>query len=91
LLHSSDGMASGAVRASSVEEFRDRWVHFRIRDVYIPDPQVLLLDLHRDDVLQGRVLDFSDTGMPEGAFAVIKVDEIEQPVIVPVARIRGAL
>jgi len=72
-------------------ELRNRWVHFRIRDVYFPDPQTLLMELYGNDLLQGKVVDLSDSGMQEGAFAVIEVEGIKQPVIVLVGRILGVL
>jgi hypothetical protein len=68
-------------------ELRDRQVHFRIRDVYIPDPQKLLMELHGDDLLQGKVIDLSDSGTEKAAFAVVEVEGIEQPVIIPADRI----
>jgi hypothetical protein len=72
-------------------ELRDRWVHFKIRDVYIPDPQKLLDKLYGNDLLQGRVVDLSDSGSHEGTFAVVEVEGIEQPVIVPIERILGVV
>jgi hypothetical protein len=69
----------------------DRWVHFRIRDVYYPDPQKVLAELHGDDLLQGRVVDVTDNRGSEGTFAVVKVEGIETPIVVPLNRILGAL
>jgi hypothetical protein len=64
-------------------ELRDRWVHFRVCDVYHPDPAQVLMDLHGHDVLLGRVTDLSDSGVQTEAFVVVEVDGIEQAVIVP--------
>lgn len=72
-------------------ELKNRWVNFRIRDVFIPDPQKLLIDLYGDDLLQGRVMDLSDSGRQEEVFAVVEVEGVNQPVIVPVARILSVL
>ena len=72
-------------------ELKHRWVHFKIRDVYIPDPQMLLLEVYGDDLLQGQVVDISDSGNPEGAFAVVNVEGIKQQLIVPVQRILGVV
>ena len=72
-------------------DLRNRWVHFRICDVYIPDPKEVLVTLHGNDLLQGKVIDLSDSGTQELAYAVIEVEGIDQPVIVPVERILGAL
>ena len=71
--------------------FQNRLVHFRIRDVYYPEPQQVLADLHGDDLLQGRVIDVTDNQGREGAYAVIQVDGLDKPLIVSIARIRGAV
>jgi hypothetical protein len=72
-------------------ELRNRWVHFKICDVHVPDPQTLLAELYGNDLLQGKVVDLSDSGMQEEAFAVVEVDGLSQPVVVPVVRILGVL
>jgi hypothetical protein len=72
-------------------ELRNRWIHFSIRDVYIPDPEKLLTELYGNDLLQGKVIDLSENGNQGGAFAVVLVEGVEQPVIVPVERILGVL
>jgi hypothetical protein len=70
-------------------ELRHRWVSFRVSDVYIPPPETLLLELHGHDLLEGRVIDLSDSGIEKDTFAIVEVDELKRPVIVPVARILG--
>jgi hypothetical protein len=70
-------------------ELRDQRVHFRIRDIYYPDPAQVLSDLHGNDLLTGQIIDLSNGGMQEDAFVVVAVDGMEQPVIVPVERILG--
>ena len=72
-------------------DLRHRWVHFRICDVYHPDPAQVLFDLHGSDVLLGQVIDLSDSGLQRDAFVVVEVEGLEEPVIVPVERILGAL
>ena len=72
-------------------ELRDRWVHFRIRDIYHPDPAQVLIDLHGNDVLLGKVIDLSDSGMQAAAFVVVEIEGIEQAVILPVERILEVL
>ena len=64
-------------------------VHFKISDIYIPDPRLLIWQLHGDDLLQGKVIDLSDSGSQQAAFAVIKVKGMEQPMIVPVDCLLG--
>jgi len=72
-------------------ELRNRWIHFRIRDVYVPNPEVLLVALYGNDVLQGRVVEMSDSGDEREAFAVVRVEGLAEPVIVPVKQIQGIL
>jgi len=69
-------------------ELKDRWVNFRIRDVYVPDPEILIFDLHADDVLHGKIVDTSDSGDERDTFAVIQVQGIKPLVIVPVKSLR---
>ena len=66
---------------------KNQWVSFRILDVYVPDPQKILMDLHGRDILQGKVIDLSENGTEKEAFLVVEVEGIEQPVIVPTGRI----
>lgn len=68
-------------------DLRNQWVRFRVRDVYLPDPAALLTDLYGHELLNGRVIDMSDSGTEGGVFAVVEVEGIRQPVIVPVQRI----
>jgi hypothetical protein len=66
-------------------------VHFKIRDVYHPDPIKILTDLHGNDLLTGNIIDLSDSGMEKNVFAVIEVEEIQELLIVPIERILGTL
>jgi len=43
-------------------DFKDQWVRFKVSDVYLPDPTQVLLDLHGNDLLTGKVIDVSDSG-----------------------------
>ena len=70
---------------------RNRLVHFKIGDVYFPDPAKLLRDLHGEDLLQGKVIEVSDSGGADGKFVVVEVEGLAEPVVVPVARIEGIL
>ena len=49
----------------------------------MPHPRQLLADLYYESVLKGKVLDIADGG-PKGAVAVVKVEGLDTPVIVPV-------
>ena len=68
-------------------DVRDQIVQGRIRDVYHPDPTQVLLDLHGDDLLTGKVVDLSDSGMQREAFVVVEVEGMAELMIVPVERI----
>ena len=70
---------------------RNRLVNFKICDVYIPDPREILVELYANDILQGRVLDLTDSGTDKRAFAVVEVEGIGRHVIVPMERILGVL
>jgi hypothetical protein len=82
-----DGQPMSRAAIPSDKQLKNRWVSFRILDVYIPDPLKILMDLHSGDILQGKVIDLSDTGTEKEAFLVVEVEGIEQPVIVPAGRI----
>jgi hypothetical protein len=71
-------------------DIRNQWVRFKICDVYHPEAAQVLSELHGEDLLTGRVIDLSDSGMQKEAFAVVEVDGVEEPVIVPVDRIFSA-
>jgi hypothetical protein len=66
---------------------KDQKVQFKIRDVYHPDPQKVLIDLHGDDLLTGKVIDLSDSGIQKDVFVVVEVEGVEEPLIVPIERI----
>ncbi|HET6229336.1 MAG TPA: hypothetical protein VFE05_04600 [Longimicrobiaceae bacterium] len=63
---------------------------FRIRDVHHPETRELLEALHGGDVLEGEVLDLSDSGLDPAVFAVIRVDRFDRPVVLPVERLVSA-
>ena len=68
-------------------DVRDQRVQFKICDVYHPDPTQVLLDLHGNDLLVGKVVDLSDSGMQKEAFVVVEVEGIAELMIVPIERI----
>jgi hypothetical protein len=67
---------------------RDQRVQFKICDIYHPDPTQVLLDLHGEDLLTGKVIDLSDSDMQKEAFVVVEVEGIAELMIVPIERIR---
>jgi hypothetical protein len=70
---------------------QNRWVNFRICDAYIPEPVQILMELHGKDQLQGKVIDVSGAGSQEEPFAVVEVEGLSKPVVVPMKQIRGIL
>jgi len=70
-------------------DLKNHTVNFRICDIFYPDCQQVLFNLHGNDMLSGRVIDLSDTGALDSSFAEIEVDELERRVIVPLDRILG--
>jgi hypothetical protein len=65
-------------------DVRDQRVQFKICDVYHPDPTQVLLDLHGNDLLVGKVVDLSDSDMQKEAFVVVEVEGIAELMIVPI-------
>jgi hypothetical protein len=49
------------------------------------------MELHGRDQLEGKVIDVSDTGSQEEAFAVVEVQGLSQAVVVPVKHVRKTL
>ena len=69
-------------------ELLNRRVQFRVRDIYLPDPQTVMKELYGESVLEGRVLEITEND--EGArFAVIEVSELYTPVLIAVEHITG--
>jgi hypothetical protein len=68
---------------------RNKRVHFRVRDVYIPEPEKLLMKLHGDDLLQGTALDVAQGEGPGTTYLVVKVPDIDEQLIVPLEGILG--
>jgi hypothetical protein len=70
-------------------DLKNQTVNFRICDIFYPDYQQVLFGLHGNDVLRGRVIDMSESGTADGAFAEIAVDDLDELLIVPLDRILG--
>jgi hypothetical protein len=79
------------LQRKSLPDLTDRLVNFRVSDAYMPDPREILSELHSDDVLQGRVLDLSDSGLNTHVYAVVEVEGVSQQIVVPIERILGVL
>ena len=68
-------------------DVRDQRVQFKICDIYYPDPTQVLLNLHGEDLLMGKVVDLSDSGIQKEVFVVVEVEGIAELMIVPIERI----
>lgn len=77
----------------NLANLKNRWVHFKLRDIFVPPPQEVLEELHGEDILQGRVVGFTERGsakgIPEGTYAVIEVDGLRNAVVIPIEQILG--
>jgi len=64
----------------------DQRVKFKICDIYHPDPTQVLLKLHGDDLLVGKVVYVSDSGVQQNIFVVVEVEGIADLIVVPIER-----
>ena len=77
-----------AMPRTTPRDLKGRRVQFHLRDVYYPEPATLLSQLHGNDVLQGRVLEVSDSETNRGVFAAIKVARLRPHCFVAIDRVR---
>ena len=70
---------------------QNSWVNFRIRDAYVPEPVQILMELHGEDLLQGKIIDMSDSDSQDEQFAVVEVERLSQPVVVPMKHLKVIL
>ena len=63
-------------------------VKFRLGDVHLPEPQEVIARMTEDTELQGSITLLSDQGEKRSAFAVIEVNGILMPLIVPTSLIK---
>jgi hypothetical protein len=57
--------------------------------VYVPEPVQILRELHGKELLRGKIIDVSDADGQKEAFAVVEVEGLSQPVVVPMKHIKG--
>jgi hypothetical protein len=72
---------------TKIVDLIDQQVRFKVADIHTPHPLVVLYELHGNDLLEGRVVDLSDSGELKEAFAVVEVEQVRQLLIVPVERL----
>jgi hypothetical protein len=62
---------------------------FRLADVICPDSDVIQQQLTPGLEVSGQVVFLSDRGSERDSFAIVEVEGITAPLIVPVERLRG--
>jgi hypothetical protein len=81
-----------AEKIVATEEFHflmNRFVRFKVSDVTIPGPQVVVTELYGGDILQGKVVDITKGGTLEQAFIVVKVEAMKDFLILPAGKVIG--
>lgn len=63
-------------------------VRFRFSDVFLPSPEAVLAAPTVDEILEGTIVDFSDSGQKTRVFALVDVIR-RQTVVVPVEKLEG--
>ncbi len=69
------------------ETWTGQRVEFLIRDIHLPEPATILLELHGGDPLCGNVIDVSDGETKGGGFLVVQCDRLRQPCVLAVERV----
>ena len=64
----------------------NRFVCFSVSDIYSPESSKVLKDLFDREVLKGKLIDFTSNGTRGELFAIVKVEGLNYPLIVPAAR-----
>jgi hypothetical protein len=64
-------------------------VRFRLADVFLPNAEELRWVFNEEEVLEGTVIDFSDSGNNPDAFAVVEVIQ-KQTVVIAIEKLELA-
>ena len=62
-------------------------VSFKIGDVFLPEPSEVMANLTADVEANGVIVEFSDSGNDQRAYAVVRISP-QQAVLLPVTAIR---
>ena len=76
--------------STTFQPVETRRVQFRISDVFYPNQDKILGELHGNDMLEGVVIDESEGVAKRDNFLAVRVEGLSQPVIVPVGCVREA-
>ncbi|HUW33895.1 MAG TPA: hypothetical protein VM223_19990 [Planctomycetota bacterium] len=61
---------------------------FRLRDIFFPESDDVIRRTTAELKVRGRVIDFSDSGSSKNEFAIVQIEGIDGPVVVPVEKLR---
>ena len=61
-------------------------MRFRVSDVFLPSPEELPTEPSQSAEMEGKIVDFSDSGLQVRVFAVVDVGG-DQSVVVPVKKL----
>ena len=75
---------------TAYETLKGRYVQFRVDDIYLPGPGVVLEQLHAGEILRGKVIDLSQSGHEGRIFVVVEVDGLRQPCVLAVELVHEA-
>ena len=67
----------------------NRFVRFKVSDVTIPGPQEVVNELYGGDIVQGKVVDITESGAQEQAFIIVKVEGMNALLILPAEKVIG--
>ncbi len=62
---------------------------FRLKDVFFPEGDEIISRATPDLKLRGRIIDFSDSGQRKKEFAIVQVEGIDAPLVVPVEKLKA--
>ena len=62
---------------------------FRLKDIFFPETDDVIHRTTPELKLRGKIIDFSDSGSSKNEFAIIQVEGIDGPVVVPLAKLKG--
>jgi len=69
---------------------RGKSCRFKLADVISPERELVLLQITADIEVEGEILFLSDKGQQPNRFAIIEVEGVLSPMIVPVNKVQPA-
>jgi hypothetical protein len=89
-LHGACSSESATIVATEQFAFLlNRFVRFKVSDVTIPGPQEVVNELYGGDIVQGKVVDITESGAKEQAFIIVKVEGMNALLILPAEKVIG--